>query len=215
MLQKTSDFAIETKEQVQYLETGLVFDNDINRGEWNDIGLMLKTASKGIQWWVGDWLNFGERKWGEMYTQALEATDYSDHSLRIAKYVSAKIELFRRRNNLSWGHHAEVAALSNQQQDYWLDYAEKNNLSVHDLRREIKGGIKELPPIIEGDFSWFKDDDYKRAQEVLKPDYRHFIDRLTDKGETSTATQYVAQMEYRWMMERCVEIEKKWGIDES
>jgi hypothetical protein len=55
------------------------------------------------------------------------------------KYVSQAIELSRRHDNLSWGHHQEVAALPDAtQQDYWLDRAEKASLSARDLRDMVR-----------------------------------------------------------------------------
>lgn len=94
-------------------------------------------AEGSVMWWIGDWLRFGERKYGQMYEQALEATDRSYKTLRNAAYVGNQIELSRRRDNLSWGHHAEVAALDPGQQDYWLDLAETEDLSVMKLRAAI------------------------------------------------------------------------------
>ncbi len=43
--------------------------------EWIQIGETLRTIKRSLLWWIGDWLNFGERKWGEMYAQALETTN--------------------------------------------------------------------------------------------------------------------------------------------
>jgi len=58
-------------------------------------------------WWIGDWLAFGERKYGEMYEKALEVTEKDYGVLRNAVSVAGKIEMSRRRDNLSWGHHRE------------------------------------------------------------------------------------------------------------
>ena len=46
-----------------------------------------------------------------MYSQALEATEYEEGTLRNDKFISGKFELSRRRENLSHSHHAEVASL--------------------------------------------------------------------------------------------------------
>jgi hypothetical protein len=54
-------------------------------------------------------LNFGEGKYGEMYSQALDATKLSYSHLHHAKAVAARFEIGRRRPNLSWSHHHEVA----------------------------------------------------------------------------------------------------------
>jgi hypothetical protein len=67
----------------------------------------------------------GERKYGEKYSQAVEENVGSYGSLRNAVYVSERFDLSRRRDNLSWSHHAEVAALDPHEQNDWLDRAER------------------------------------------------------------------------------------------
>jgi N6-adenosine-specific RNA methylase IME4 len=44
----------------------------------------------------------------------------------------------RRRNNLTWGHHREVAPLEPPEQDEWLNEAENNRWSVHELRKALR-----------------------------------------------------------------------------
>ena len=95
---------------------------------------------------VSDWLNYGEREYGETYSQAFEATDYDYQTLRNAAWVSSSIEPSRRREVLSWSHHAEVAALEQDEQDYWLDTAENQSLGKRELRAAIKGSkLAALP----------------------------------------------------------------------
>lgn len=61
-----------------------------------------------VLWWWGDWLNYGEAAYAQKYTKALDTMDYSYGTLRNAKFVSGRLELSRRRDNLSWSHHLEV-----------------------------------------------------------------------------------------------------------
>src|SRR5438045_2803807 len=81
--------------------TGLALPEDLTFEDWLSIGLKLHQMEKSVQWWIGDWLRFGERKYGVMYKHALATTDYKYRTLRIVKYVADRFELFRRRNNLS------------------------------------------------------------------------------------------------------------------
>lgn len=37
----------------------------------------MRYIEGAVQWWVGDWLNFGERKYGEKYAQGMDATGYA------------------------------------------------------------------------------------------------------------------------------------------
>ncbi len=61
-------------------------------------------------WAIGDWLNYGERRYGEMYAQAVDATGYENGTLRDAKWVSGAYELSIRIYNLSFAHHRIVCS---------------------------------------------------------------------------------------------------------
>jgi DNA modification methylase len=118
-------------------ETGLIVDGDPTYEEWEMCGEFLKQAEKAVQFWIGDWVNYGERKWGEMYAQALEATDNEYQTLANYKYVADNVDFSRRRENLSFSHHAEVAKLPPEQQEVFLEKASEQGLSVRELRQEI------------------------------------------------------------------------------
>src|SRR4030042_1404573 len=96
---------------------GLGMPDDLTFERWEQIGQTLRKIEGARLWWFGDWCNFGERKYGEKYSQALEASDYEAITLRNAAWVGKSIEMSRRHNNLSWSHHLEVAALESKEQD--------------------------------------------------------------------------------------------------
>ena len=113
--------------------------DDIDRGEWEAQGRWLGSLSRASQWWVGDWVRFGAVKYGEKYAQAAELTGYDEHSLRNMAYVASRFaESSRRRDNLSFSHHAELAALQAAEQDEWLGRAEREKLSVSALRTVLR-----------------------------------------------------------------------------
>src|SRR5256885_4412861 len=53
-------------------------------------------------------------------------------------YVASRFEPARRSENLSWSHHAELAALAPADQDHWIERAEAERLSVRCLREEVR-----------------------------------------------------------------------------
>lgn len=123
------------------LPDGLTFD------EWRGIGETLKGVEKSLMWWIGDWLCFGERRYGETYSQAIDATEKSYSALSTAKSVAARFEVCRRRQNLSFAHHAEVAALPPEAADRLLKLAEDEGWSHKDLRAKV-GHAKRLAKAI-------------------------------------------------------------------
>ena len=120
--------------RTNFLATGLELPDNLTFEEWEQAGRSLLQISKSWQWWVGDWINYGEKHYGEKYAQAIEVTGSEEKTLRNAVYVAGQIELSRRRDNLSWSHHAEVASLPPAEQDEWLDRAEEESLTRGKLR---------------------------------------------------------------------------------
>lgn len=106
--------------------------------QWADVGRRLGMMGRCSQWWVGDWVRYGVARWGEKYKAAARITGYDGHSLRNMAYVASRFDLSRRRDNLSFSHHAEVSALEPDEQDYWLELAMAQRLSVGDLRIELR-----------------------------------------------------------------------------
>jgi hypothetical protein len=102
--------------------------------QWVLHGRRLGAIGRGVGWWIGDWLRFGNARYGEKYVQASKITGYDVQTLMNMVYVASSVDMSRRRERPSWSHHAEVAALPPEEQDHWLDRVEESRLSVHDLR---------------------------------------------------------------------------------
>jgi hypothetical protein len=111
-----------------------VADRDLAYDEWLRLGWRLGVAGRNAGWWVGDWVRYGTTRYGSKYTVAARVTGYDAGTLMNMVYVANRFEISRRRENLSWSHHAELAALELDEQDRWLDRATKERLSVRDLR---------------------------------------------------------------------------------
>lgn len=110
--------------------------------EWLAAGRRLGAIGRGSQWWIGDWLLFGTSKFGERYLQASKVTGYDIKSLRNMRYVSSRFEPSLRRDDLNWSHHALLAAFDVCEQQYWLDRAATDRLSVDDLRCELRAAAR-------------------------------------------------------------------------
>lgn len=118
--------------------TGLIVKGKPNFEEWQEAGHFLSRAGKSVMWWIGDWLNYGEHRWGQKYKEAIEVTGLDYHTVRVARYVSKEFESDRRRSLLSFGHHVEVKALPARTADDFLRDAESEDLSIKELRQRIK-----------------------------------------------------------------------------
>jgi hypothetical protein len=132
--------------------TGWEPPDSLSFEEWEQVGQTLRLMEGAIQFWIGDWIRYGQAKYGEMYSQALEDTDYEHGSLRNMVYVASNVEMSSRDDNLSWKHHAAVAALPAPEQKEMLDKAKEEGLSVVALRSIIKAkkGSNHKPEPIPG-----------------------------------------------------------------
>jgi hypothetical protein len=127
-------------------ETGYRLPPDLTYERWASIGATLLLTHRAVMFWIGDWLRYGEARYGEKYAQAIETTDFAYQTLRNAVWVCEHVEMSRRRDNLSFGHHDAIAALDPGQQDELLERAapdpddpfSRPRLTVTDLRRAAR-----------------------------------------------------------------------------
>jgi hypothetical protein len=117
-------------------QTAWAPSRELELSEWIQQGRRLGALGRAGNWWLGDWVRYGNARYGERYETAARVTGYEVQSLMNMAYVASRFEISRRRETLSWSHHAEVAALPPADQDEWLDRAERERLSVLALRLE-------------------------------------------------------------------------------
>jgi hypothetical protein len=132
--------------------TGIEFREDLSFDEWDALGQKLCEAEKSLGFIIGDWINYGEKRYGDKYDEALERTGLSYDTLRHYAYVARKIEMCLRKHNLDYSLHATVAKLkTNEEKHHWLDMAEKHKLTVRRLRKSINFGRLATEDEVQGD----------------------------------------------------------------
>jgi hypothetical protein len=90
--------------------------------------------------WLGDVLAFGSGKYRGQITEYAKAAGLDPGTLRAAKLVCSRIPLLSRHNTLSWSHHCEVGKAFKipAEIESWLNLAEREDLSVRELRKRIR-----------------------------------------------------------------------------
>jgi hypothetical protein len=121
-------------------------------GDWAAVGERLSHVSGRATWALGDWLLFGERTFGNRYRTAIEATNLDYQTLRNYAWVAGSFAPHRRRLELSFQHHGELAALPEPEQDLWLSRAVTGRWSRNELRRRLRaqraGQSAERPTLV-------------------------------------------------------------------
>lgn len=129
----------------------------ISYDDWVQIGERFQLYAKASNWWLGDWLLVGERRFGDDRASAavdLSGLEYS--TVTAARWLAGRIEPARRRPDLSWSHHREVGSLPPVEQDRWLETAAVDGMTRDELRKAVKeatraGVVPEAPPADDDD----------------------------------------------------------------
>jgi hypothetical protein len=118
--------------------TSLILSEQLTIDLWCRIGKHILNISDSTAWWIGDWLVFGEERYSDRYKRALSDTGLDYQTLKNYAWVARKFPVSRRRDRLSFQHHAEVAGLADHEQEIWLNRAEQARWSRNNLRRELQ-----------------------------------------------------------------------------
>ena len=186
---------------VNVTDVGLEFRRDIEYDQWLTLMATLQQLSTAFQFAIGDALNYGQKRYGEKYAQAMDATGCAYQSLANWSWVATNVPIDNRIAGLSWTHHRLVAHVGTSEQKLILESAKSRGLSVTDFERELKGDPEEEKKplkqinIPEG---WTVDDANK-ALEIVSS-YRQGLERLTaalDAEDSNTKVQrYCAECPY-------------------
>ena len=140
--------------------------------QWQELGLFIKKAKGAVHFWIGDWLNYGETRWGKEHEKELEAEyNYDYETLRGDKWVASRIPNVRRRTELSFDHHKTVASLEPDEQERLLGKAAKEKLDNQSFRKlvrsyNLKVELPEFTPEMEKEMQK-QEPQFDQVQDVL------------------------------------------------
>ncbi|MBK8467769.1 MAG: hypothetical protein IPL32_18310 [Chloracidobacterium sp.] len=117
--------------------------------QWEAIGRDFQLMQASGKWWLGAWLNEGEKRFGETYTQAIELTGHGLENLKKAAWVERNVKKEDRVEGLSWTHHHDVAHLPAHVQRALLAEALRLDLSTRELKIEVKNYQASIAPTPE------------------------------------------------------------------
>jgi hypothetical protein len=130
--------------------SGLRLDPRMPFDAWKALGARIKVRSDASSWWLGDWLVFGRHQYGDRHKEAFEATGLDDQTLDNFGVVARRFESSRRRENLSFQHHADVCEMTDAAQDHWLNLAAKNGWPKSELRIRIRDAARTTSSLHDG-----------------------------------------------------------------
>jgi hypothetical protein len=176
---------------------GWIPPEDLSEDEWADVGILLARIDASTRWWVGDWWNHGIKNYGARKTM-VESQAWQGPSFQTcanAASVCRAFETYRRREVLTFGHHAEVSALDPKEADRLLDWAQATlsstgkSRSIKDLRREVRrharlGPVSSSARTVPAELGTGSDE---------KAKHHHSLAKL--KEELASKDAYIAELE--------------------
>lgn len=128
--------------------TGIVFDEGITGEQWHEVLRHLERFDGVSRWGVGDALLLQEAKgaeWGSKYDEIVEEFGEKYGSAANAKMVASEFDFSRRRENLPFSWHQEVAPLDQDDQEELLDWAETPDENGRlPTRKELRERVREI-----------------------------------------------------------------------
>lgn len=132
--------------------TGIQFNEELSFEEWEALGQQLAPVANSIRFIVGDWINYGEKRYGEKYEEALTRTGLALQTLKNYAWVTKNVETSVRTDVLDFTHHQVVAKIKNgEEQRHWLDIAIKHKLGKRRLQKSINFGRLATEQEVAGD----------------------------------------------------------------
>ena len=142
----------------KFIETtpvGLKLSKDLTFDEWRAIAVSFGQALQTAAWCIGDWLVYGERKWGKqlllegeefdpkkptripshVFDEAVASTGLDRQTLSQYGNVCRKIPMEDRRAHLSFGHHRILAPLPPAKRMEWMSLLDSESKKLPTVKR--------------------------------------------------------------------------------
>ncbi len=126
----------------------LTAGGDLDFNTYEKLGVYLGVMNRSCMWWIGDWLVYGEGRFGDSFAQAAAATGLAEQTLLNRMSVCRNVKPEVRRVGLAFSVHAEVASCKTaREQRRWLDKAERFGWNRQQLRDAMKATRKDTAPL--------------------------------------------------------------------
>jgi N6-adenosine-specific RNA methylase IME4 len=134
-------------------KTGLIVAGQPTLSEWEGCGRVLARIEGAVQFWIGDWVNYGAHTYHEKYDEVVDALGFDRQTVKNYAYVAQNIPSSRRRDDVLFSVHSEVAPLPLDKQAEILARAAAEDLTVRAVRDIVRSTnhAGKVAAILKGD----------------------------------------------------------------
>jgi len=130
-------------------------DEQMSRDEWIQFGTVLSTVHKGMQWAVGDWINFGRKQFHDGLDSGVKVMAHMETSTLVQYSDVARRFPPERRlhlDELDWTHYRVVAnhAFFEEEEDQIFRDAVENRWSSRVLEQKCREHVFDRAAIAQG-----------------------------------------------------------------
>jgi len=140
---------------IEATPVGLKLAHDLTFEEWSAIAASFGTALQTAAWCIGDWMVYGERRWGRqlllegqdfdpavpgripshVFDAAVDSTGLDRQTLSQYANVARKIPMDERRIHVSFGHHRILAPLPPAKRLEWWSLLDSESKKLPTVKR--------------------------------------------------------------------------------
>jgi hypothetical protein len=185
-------------QKVMLTRVGLRMPPTMTFEHWERTGIRLSGIVDTSAWCLGDWLIYGKEQYTNRYRHVVQTVGLDYQTLRNYAWVARHFPIGRRRQRLSFQHHAEVASMPPCDQEWWLDEAEKQGWSVKHLRASIKAArtagsddkikVAVLPRIPVPDRRLTR---WRQAADLSETDFNQWVVATLDRAAAETLDESI------------------------
>lgn len=125
---------------IRLTRTGLDIQKTATQKDFEQVGNILEPFADSLRWLIGDWLVLGERRWGKSVDELATRFKKTRGTMYNWTSVCKRVEFSRRREELDFTFHQEVAHLTPDEQTQVLQTAIDEKWSTRQLRAFIETG---------------------------------------------------------------------------
>lgn len=174
--------------------------------EWQEDGRKLNLIDKWKNFAIGDWLLQGADRFGEACYQEVDEYKWGSHDkLKKLVWVARNVPPQNRNMELTWTHHHHVAGLPEDEQVWWLLYAERNQLTAESLKQEIVAAKQEVAAR-QSAIAENEDDETEYESDVPFTTLPNVEDE-EDETEGEVEDETTSTTEYRQLREQLADVQ--------